>query len=168
MVDGAEQNRFGDGSLFWLHADAVPRCLVWQPGADEDVFVGEHTGYLRLADPVGHRREVRLWKRARRLEVLDRLLGEARHELRWNFTLAPGVAVRSAGEGAWELDANGVRAVLSVEAVEPAPARAALQGAVEDCWVSPSYGVRQQAKALRFQVAALLPVTCRFSIQVLR
>ena len=166
MVDGAEQNRFGEGGLFWMHADAVPTCLTWRPGVEEDVFVGEHTGYIRLADPVGHRREVCLRKRARRLEVVDHLFGEARHELCWNFTIAPGVAVRPVGETTWELDASGVRAVLSLDAVEPAALRAAVRGEAAESWASPSYGVRRRTKALRFHVAALLPVTCRFSLQV--
>lgn len=166
MVDGAEQNRFGEGSLFWLHADAVPSCLEWRPGAEEDVFVGEHTGYVRLADPVIHRRGVRLRKRDRRLEIEDRLAGEARHALLWNFTIAPGVAVRPAGEAAWELAVTGVRAVLSLDAVEPAALHAAVRREVVESWASPSYGVRRRTRALRFQVAALLPVTCRFSLQV--
>jgi hypothetical protein len=168
MVDGVEQNRFGDGSLFWLHADAVPRCLAWQPGDEVDLFVGEHTGYLRLADPVGHRREVRLWKRTRRLELLDRVLGEARHDVLWNFTLAPGVTVQPAGEGAWELDARGVRAVFRLEGVEPAAIRGAVRSESAASWVSPSYGVRQRTSALRFRLTALLPVAARFSVQVLR
>ncbi len=107
MVDNMEQNRFGEGGLFWLHADATPRCLAWESDPEADRFVGEHDGYARLAEPVIHRREFRLDKRARCLEVSDSLQGRGRHALDWNFTLAPGVVARAVGEGQWEL-AGGV------------------------------------------------------------
>jgi hypothetical protein len=166
MVDGQEQNRFGEGGLFWLHADATPRCLAWQTESEPELFAGEHDGYTRLADPVVHRREFRLDKRTRTLVITDRLLGSGRHEAAWNFTLAPGASVRPVGEMQWELAAGSLRAVLGLERVEPETARVGLRAEIAEAFVSPRYGVQETASALRFCTAATLPLSCRFRIRI--
>ena len=166
MVDGAEQNRFGEGGLFWLHADASPRWLAWESGTDADFFAGEHDGYARLADPVVHRREIRLLKPARVIEITDRLLGTGDHTLAWNFTLAAGIRLRSAGDGRWEMIGRATRALFSLEGVQPEAARGALRAEVVEAFVSPRYGVKEKTSALRFQLTSSLPVVCRFRIEV--
>ena len=166
MVDEAEQNRFGEGGLFWLHADAVPRCLAWESTPDADRFVGEHDGYARLADPVIHRREFRLDKRARRVEIRDWLQGSGRHEIAWHFTLAPGVVARRVAEGQWEIEGGSVRALLGLVEMGPKAARQALRMEVAETFVSPRYGVKLPAQAIRIQCHADLPVECRFQITV--
>ena len=166
MVDGQEQNRFGEGSLFWLRADATPRCLAWDVGPEEDVFAGEHDGYARLADPVIHRREIRLRKAARTVEIADHLRGAGRHAFAWNFTLAPGVRLRPAGDSHWELTGRTATALLHLEGIGPRGTRDALRGEVAEAFVSPRYGVMEKTTALRFHLSAGLPVDCRFRIEV--
>jgi len=63
VVDGQEQNRFDNWNLFRLEGDARPRVLRWETTEEYDLFVGEHTGYERLADPAIYRRVVYLDKR---------------------------------------------------------------------------------------------------------
>lgn len=166
MVDGQEQNRFGEGNLFWLHVDATPRCLAWETRPDVDVFMGEHDGYARLADPVLHRREIHLRKAARRIEVIDRLQGTGRHVLTWNFTLASGVALRPAGEGRWELAGASARALLALERMEARTGREPLRSEVVETFVSPRYGVGEKTIALRWHLTSSLPLECRFQIEV--
>jgi len=162
MVDGEEQNRFGEGGLFWLHADAAPGGVAFRAGDEAVEFAGEHDGYRRLADPVIHRREVTLRRRERRLEIVDTLTGAGRHRLVWNFTLAPGVEARPAGAGAWELSAGAVRAHLALTAVEPAGRAAQIATERVEAWVSPGYGRRERSAALRFTAELPLPLRCRF------
>ena len=166
MIDGAEQNRFGEGGLFWLRADAAPRCLAWDVGPEEEVFAGEHDGYARLADPVIHRREIRLRKAARTVEIADHLRGAGRHAFAWNFTLAPGVRLRPAGDSHWELTGQTATALLHLEGLGPRGTRDALRGEVVEAFVSPRYGVMEKTTALRFHLSADLPVDCRFRIEV--
>ena len=166
MVDGAEQNRFGEGGLFWLHPDATPRCLVWENAAEGDCFVGEHNGYARLSPPVMHRREFRLDKRARRIDIGDWLGGRGRHTLAWNFTLAPGVTVRQAGEWEWELTSGSVRALLRLAEMGPRETQRRARMEAFDTWVSPRYGVKESVRAIRLHLDADLPVDCRFLIKV--
>ena len=165
-VDGAEQNRFGGGGLFWLHPDATPRCLAWECTAEGDRFVGEHDGYTRLSPSVIHRREFRLDKRTRRIDVCDRLDGGGRHALVWNFTLAPGVTVRQAGERQWEIGSGSVRALFRLAEMGPGEARRKARLEVVEAWVSPRYGVKESARAIRLHLEADLPVDSRFLIEV--
>jgi hypothetical protein len=166
LVDGQEQNRFGAGSLFWLHADATPRVLLWETTPAFDRFLGEHDGYTRLPDPVLHRREVRLEKAERRVEITDTLTGRGRHELTWTFTLAPGLTLRRDGELTWELEAGGRLAVWRLLQIQPEEAWAGLQVEVADAEVSPRYGVRRPARALRLRTTTTLPALCRLCIQL--
>jgi hypothetical protein len=105
---------------------------------------------------------VTLRRRERRLEIVDTLTGAARHRLAWNFTLAPGVEARPAGERAWELRAGAVQAVLRLEGVEPAGLAGGVATERVDAWVSPSYGRRERSFALRFTAEVPLPFRCRF------
>jgi hypothetical protein len=166
MVDNMEQNRFGEGGLFWLHADANPRCLAWESGAGVDRFVGEHDGYARLAEPVIHRREFRLDKRARRLAITDWLQGHGRHALDWNFTLAPGVVPRPVGEGQWEVAVGKTRAVLRLAGMRSDQDHRLAHAVVAETFVSPRYGVKAPACALRVHVDEHVPLECRFQIEV--
>ncbi|MBI2563944.1 MAG: alginate lyase family protein [candidate division NC10 bacterium] len=166
VIDGAEQNRFGEEGLFWLHADATPHCLAWETGPEVDLFAGEHDGYARLADPVIHRREFRLLKKARRLEIADGFRGTGRHTFTWNFTLAPGVTLRLAGEGRWELAGRSARAVLTREPTGPGDAASAVRVEVAEAFVSPRYGIKEKTTALRLHLVSGLPVQCRFRIEV--
>jgi hypothetical protein len=166
MVDGAEQNRFGEGGLFWLHPDAMPQCLVWESTAEGDCFVGEHDGYARLSPAVMHRREFRLDKRARSIAVGDWLDGRGRHALAWNFTLAPGVTVRQAGTWEWELTSGSVRALLRLAEMGPRETQRRARMEAFDTWVSPRYGVKESVRAIRLHLDAELPVDCRFLIKV--
>lgn len=166
MVDEAEQNRFGEGGLFWLHADAIPRCIVWEAGPEEDLFVGEHDGYARLADPVTHRREIRLQKRAQSITIVDQFRGSGRHALTWNFTLAPDVTLRPAGEARWELVGPSARALFRLERMKPGVTRELIRPEVVESWVSPRYGVKEKSSALRFHLTSGLPLECRFQIEV--
>ncbi len=166
MIDNAEQNRFGEDGLFWLHADAQPRCLAWETGPEEDFFAGEHDGYARLAGPVLHRREIRLRKGARSLEITDRLQGGGQHALAWNFTLAPGVTLRPVGEAQWEAAGPLARALLTLEEIKPGVARNAIRAEAAEAFVSPRYGVKEKASALRLHLVSALPLECQFRIRL--
>jgi hypothetical protein len=84
-IDGQDQSvQFGN--FMWAnHARA--RCIEFDGGGEVQRFVGEHTGYRRLEDPVVHRREIQLDTRRQVLEVTDLLLCEGAHTARrsWHF-----------------------------------------------------------------------------------
>lgn len=78
-VDGQDQSVMG-GNFIWLkHAAATfEACELDVP---LERVTGNHDGYLRLADPLRHRREVIFDKAAGTLSVLDTLECKKRHQV---------------------------------------------------------------------------------------
>ncbi|MGH8176624.1 MAG: alginate lyase family protein [Steroidobacter sp.] len=84
-VDGHDQSRSGGNFLWLTHARA--RVLELSSDAACDRIVAEHDGYQRLADPVLHRRELRIDRLNPAVTVVDELLCSREHDLEifWHF-----------------------------------------------------------------------------------
>ncbi|TAK84954.1 MAG: alginate lyase family protein [Betaproteobacteria bacterium] len=82
-VDGLDQSVSG-GAFLWLKK-ARAESSLWLSSAEKDTFEGWHDGYLRLEDPVKHRRLIELDKRARRLVIEDTLEMDEDHEVELLF-----------------------------------------------------------------------------------
>jgi hypothetical protein len=82
-IDGLDQSVQG-GNFLWLKK-ANAACSVWLSSAEKDCFEGWHDGYLRLPDPVKHRRLIELDKRAHRIVVEDTLEMAEDHEVELFF-----------------------------------------------------------------------------------
>ncbi len=78
-IDGLDQSQPG-GDFMWLK-QARAGCDAWETSAAMDVFEGWHDGYLRLSDPVLHRRRIALDKRARCVVIEDRLQMSGAHDV---------------------------------------------------------------------------------------
>jgi Heparinase II/III-like protein/Heparinase II/III N-terminus len=96
-IDGEEQNTTDRDMPFVIGNEAKPRVLEWQTGADFDKVVAEHYGYMRLAQPVTHRRSVTFNKRERSWLIEDEFIGEGEHICEMRFHFAPDVDVRVSG-----------------------------------------------------------------------
>ena len=84
-IDGQDQS-LQAGNFMWTdHAQA--RCIEFDVGAVRQRFVGEHTGYDRLADPVTHRREIVFDPARQSIEIADMLRCDGEHVARrfWHF-----------------------------------------------------------------------------------
>lgn len=90
-VDACDQSVQG-GNFMWLR-QANAQCEHWQADDRYDCFIGSHDGYLRLSDPVRHRRKIVLDKRASQLVVEDSLECHATHDIEWHWHLAAGCEV---------------------------------------------------------------------------
>ncbi len=127
-VDGCDQSEPG-GNFMWL-AKAKASCTRFEVSEAEDLFEGWHDGYRRLADPVTHRRRIRLDKARRVIEVHDTLAMKGAHdvELFFHFAeccrlvpVAGGFSARN-GEGAVTLRlprVPGAGASLAAGSVDP-------------------------------------------------
>lgn len=141
-IDGAEQNRIPE-SLWQLENDAQPEVRVAKPLR----FRGSHTGYLRLAEPVRPVRTITLDPATHTLVVEDEFEGDGVHEIEIPYHFVPGIEP-TLGNGEASLGAFALR----------------WQGdwntAVEDAWVSPSYGVRVASRRIVFRRSGpLAPLT---------
>lgn len=145
VIGGEEQNRFVHPDYLWsLHDDAEPQVRHWGTSGDVDWFVGSHSGYQRLPNPVMPVRAFMLDKTANRLAVIDNFEGSGDHGVRVPYHFAPGVGVEENGPGQWRLNSGGRDFLMIADMGEN---WTATQG---DGWVSPSYGVKQPAKVLNF------------------
>ncbi|HEY5896927.1 MAG TPA: alginate lyase family protein [Burkholderiales bacterium] len=96
-VDGLDQSEQG-GNFLWLKK-ARAGCGLWLSSAEKDCFEGWHDGYLRLDDPVKHRRLLELRKGERRLVIEDTLEMADEHDVELFFHFAEACHVEPAGQG---------------------------------------------------------------------
>lgn len=127
-IDRLDQSVIG-GNFMWLDK-ANAACEQWLSDDGYDFFVGRHDGYMRLADPVLHRRLIRFDKARRMLTVVDEISCQAAHEVElfWHFAPACSVALAgmqaSASRGAYRLvmDFSGDQSTVDlVQGDEAAP-----------------------------------------------
>lgn len=112
---GKEQSASG-GPFLWV-THAATRLLDVALDAEDGIesWSAEHKGYCRLDPPAVHRRTVRLDRRRRVLEVIDRVDTEERHPCRLAFHLGPSVRVALDGcvaELDWPAMEGSARAAL--------------------------------------------------------
>jgi hypothetical protein len=82
-IDGLDQSVPG-GNFMWLRK-ARAACSLWLSSTEQDTFEGWHDGYMRLDDPVKHRRLIRLEKKARQVLLEDTLEMEDEHDIELFF-----------------------------------------------------------------------------------
>jgi hypothetical protein len=96
-IDGLDQS-VQAGNLAWLRG-ARAGCSLWLSSAHKDSLEGWHDGYMRLDDPVKHRRLIELDKVARRVTIEDSLQMEEDHEVELLFHCHEASALESAEHG---------------------------------------------------------------------
>jgi hypothetical protein len=161
-IDGLDQSEPG-GNFMWLrHARAG--CSLWLSSAEKDSFEGWHNGYMRLPDPVKHRRLVELDKSARTLVVEDSLEMAEEHRVELYFHCAEGCSV-DAVPGGFVLARGSVRAKLllppcgdsSVHRGELAP----ILG-----WVSRGFDRREPTSTIVWRARLAANTVLRSEIQI--
>lgn len=108
-IDRVDQSVSGGNFLWIRHANA--RCITRESSAGHTRIVAEHDGYLRLNDPVLHRREIVYEEGATTLTVFDDLVCKAEHhvEIFWHFaadcavTLSDALATATCGDATVEI-----------------------------------------------------------------
>jgi hypothetical protein len=155
IVDGLDQ-AVPEGPFAW---SLIPNVKVeaWMNGATFDFFVGSHDGYRRLQDPVLHRRFVFHVKGGFWL-VRDLADGRGNHRLESFWHFAPDLKVRvergMLTEVIRDADPQSVRLVLLLEE------GALWKQQVTDMPISPAYGAKQSAPAVRVHADTALPADC--------
>jgi hypothetical protein len=116
-IDGQDQSEAG-GSFLWL-SKANAACSHWQSTPAEDRFEGWQDGYMRLPDPVMHRRRITLHKVQRRVEVEDVLETTGMHFVELFFHFAEQCEVARVEHGVM-VTRDGARALLRLPEVQGA------------------------------------------------
>jgi hypothetical protein len=148
-VDGLDQSQSG-GNFMWLRkADA--RCTLWRPSEQRDVFEGWHDGYLRLADPVIHRRRITLEKAARRVVIEDILQMAGEHDIDLFFHCSEPCRVDPV-PGGYTLRRDSTTLVLKLPQAEGA-ASSVYFGSIDPVlgWVSKRFDEKQPAPTIAWR-----------------
>ena len=155
-VDGLDQ-AVPEGPFAW---SSQPRVSAerWTAGTTFSRFVGSHTGYSRLPDPVLHRRCVFHLHGAFWL-VRDLAYGRERHRLETAWHFAPDLQIR---------EAEGAFIAVPPEHEAGGGTRLALVPAQEQAWmhevgwdeISRAYGIKEPGQVLRMTADVVLPAEC--------
>jgi hypothetical protein len=145
-VDGLDQSVPG-GNFMWL-AKARAGCSLWLSSPDKDSFEGWHDGYMRLDDPVKHRRLIELDKRTRRVLIEDTLDMGEEHDVELFFHCSERCSVDSV-PGGYLVSQEGV----SIKLLLPESAGAGPEvhrGSMAPLlgWVSRAFDARQPAPTI--------------------
>jgi len=110
QIDGDDQSVYG-GSFLWLR-DIVTTLHAQRDDGASATLEASHDGYMRLADPLRHRRRVTLERASATLVVEDRFECAGAHRGAWHWHFAPE-CVLSERDGVWYAERDG--AMLRIE-----------------------------------------------------
>jgi hypothetical protein len=144
-VDALDQSVAG-GPFLWL-AHARARCERFESGGGRDLFEGVHEGYLRLPDPVRHRRRVDFLHDEGLFVVRDTLECAHAHEVELHWHFAEHCSVRADGHAA-ELECGPVRLRIECPAQLEPPRLVLGREHPPLGWVSRRLGVKTPAPTL--------------------
>ena len=161
-IDGRDQSEQG-GNFLWLEK-ARAGCGLWLSSSEKDSFEGWHDGYLRLADPVKHRRLIELDKAARRLVIEDTLEMAEEHEVELFFHCAEDCRVDAVAESYLiERDGIALRLLLPAQGTSELY-RGSLSPVIG--WISRGFDRRQPTSTIVWRAKLAAPALLRSEIVI--
>jgi len=79
-VDGMDQHIIFEDKLWWMENNAIPNLINWESSNEKDIFEAEHSGYMRLPDPVNHKRKIVFEKLKNKWQIKDNFTAITEHE----------------------------------------------------------------------------------------
>lgn len=147
-VNREEVNRFVSERMLWsMYFDAIPRLLVWEDDSEWIKFQGMHTGYQRLNPPTTVRRSFIMSKQMNAVAWEDTVEPTEGQEVEAFLHLAVGVDVAEQANNMVQLFAGEDSFVLEWEDCEN------WSFSIEDCLISPSYGVTRKSKRFHWKTS---------------
>jgi hypothetical protein len=120
MIDDQDQSEL-QGAFLWGRR-AQSRLEEWRVNGDETLICGSHDGYTRLADPVLHRRTVRLKGAEGEIEILDELDCRHSHRLAILFQFSEYCSLEPVAQAVYRVVVEGLDRTLTfsfAETLEP-------------------------------------------------
>ncbi|MCU6797493.1 heparinase II/III family protein [Paenibacillus sp. WQ 127069] len=130
----------------WGERAAEPTVHRWLTNSEYDFIDASHDGYMRLAQPVTHRRWLLLCKKQPMLLIVDWLEGEGAHQMEQSFQLTPSANLILDKLGQQVTIEYGEQVTLqmswSMEGISHA------EHSVKSGWISPNYGFKEPIPVL--------------------
>jgi hypothetical protein len=110
-VDGRDQSEIA-GRFLWS-SKATARLLQFDDSSERVTIEAEHNGYMRLPDPVTHRRAVNFFRATGGVDIEDGFRCTGRHEVELFFHMHQDATVLSVSDGEGHVAWRGRRIVFS-------------------------------------------------------
>jgi len=94
---------------------AKGRSIGWNPTLGGGSVVGEHDGYVRLKDPVIHRRTLDLDAGSRILTIRDEIMAKGSHEIGIYFHLSEQCVLSERQSNRYKIDVKGRKVMIEVD-----------------------------------------------------
>jgi hypothetical protein len=159
-IDAAEINRFDPDALFTLENDAKPKILQWLTRPECDFLSAAHFGYMRLAEPVVHRRDFLLDRVSKILLISDNFEGEGTHLLEIFFHFSPDVHIEETIGGRFRVSTSDSAISLQFLGSESWSFK------LQQGWVSEGYGRRMSSHRLVACLRQKVPVKLTTAIRL--
>jgi hypothetical protein len=159
MLDEVEQNTTDLRSPFVIGNEAQPKPLSWETNHERDMVSAEHYGYVRLREPVTHRRTVTFQKNERHWLVEDEFNGSGQHRVNVRFHFDTGLDVGLLDEktvSAYDKATGAKLFVKSLDSQQPPT--------FEDQFVSRDYGSKQPSVTAHWSVTQKMPFKLRWAL----
>jgi hypothetical protein len=152
------------GGRFRWRRRARAGCSLWLSSPEKDSFEAWHDGYMRLEDPVKHRRLIELDKIGRRLVVEDALEMSEDHDVELFFHLSERCVVDPA-PGGFVAARDGIEVKI---ALPDGGTAQLLRGNLSPMlgWRSPAFDVRLAAPVIVWQARLTGPARLRTELCV--
>ncbi len=141
-VDGVDQSEMA-GPFMWLER-AQPTVHQYTIGTTKSVLSASHDGYLRLPDPVSHRRTIELDAGAAKLGVVDLLECAGSHVVERSWNVAPECRVSRREDGSVTIAGSRCQVTLSCPDANSIELFTGSESPRRG-WVSRTFGVKEPA-----------------------
>lgn len=112
-IDGVDQSVSG-GNFMWIRK-AQARVLRWESNDAHDLVDGEHYGYLRLKDPLVHKREIFFDKKKNLFKIVDKIKAKKMHLIEQFFHFSEKCTITKINQSEWEVKNNDKAIVIKVD-----------------------------------------------------
>jgi hypothetical protein len=148
-IDDSDQSQQSGNFMWSAHARA--RCTELAFGPRLQRFAGEHDGYLRLPEPVAHKRTIEYDEPSGTFVITDELEGTGEHDVARHWHFAEGLEPAVGESGACSVRV-GAYTVTIGSLQPPDEARVHRGGApTEGGWVSRSFGRKTPSTTLEWR-----------------
>jgi len=157
VVDGKEQNRFAEDSLFTLENDSKTKVIKWETNGEYDYIEAEHFGYKRLEKPITHRRQIIFNKQDNFWVIKDVLEGEGKHNFDLYFHLDGKIDIKTNEDSLETVISIGSQELI----VEPLN-KERMNFSFEKSWISKKYGQKEETILLKYSQEGDAPLEFLF------
>lgn len=156
-VDDMDQFSLRKEMLWDFKRDAITKLVMWESTEEYDVFVGEHSGYLRLDDPVLHRRKIEFHKIENLFVFEDIFEGDGIHKIESNFIFDTDVELQVYNTTIVAYKSGKVFNICFEDDMD-------FEITVSTCFISKAYRNKVESKKVSVLKKCKLPITFRFKI----